>query len=151
MSAVPKSGPVADGDVRDCRGFSLMEAVVATVIAVVAALGLAYSFGIGRSNVNRFEVARSADALAQSRMEMIGVLADVRPTSDSLHLGLHPSPTNDFRYHGQPIGHESWRVEPSPNTLPAAIRPNLVRVTATVAWTLGGLTDSVTYTRLVAK
>lgn len=128
-----------------------MEAIVATVIAVIAALGLAYSFGIGRSNINRFEVARSADALAQSRMEALGVLAEGRPTSDSLHVGVHPATPNPFSYHGHVIGQETWRVEAAPLTVPAAIRANMVRVTASVAWTMGGLSDSVTYTRLVAK
>lgn len=128
-----------------------MEAIVATVIAVIAALGLAYSFGIGRSNINRFEVARSADALAQSRMEALGVLAEGHPTSDSLHVGAHPSTPNTFAYHGRVIGQEYWRVEPAPLTVPAPIRANMVRVTTTVSWTLGGFADSVGYTRLVAK
>jgi hypothetical protein len=136
---------------RDARGFSLMEAIVATVIAVIAALGMAYTFGIGRSNINRFEVARTADALAQSRMDFLGVIADENPLSDSLHLGSHPAVTNAFRYHGVVMGQEYWRVEPSPSSLPATIRNDVMRVTTVVTWTMGGFADSAAYTRIMAK
>ena len=137
-----------DGDVK---GFSLLEAIVATVITVIAALGLAYTFGIGRSNINRFEVARIADAMAQSRIEFLGALALASPTSDSLELGLHPATPSPFLYHGNTVGIEYWRVDAAPTTLPLNIGGSLSRVTAIVSWTMGGLADSVTYTRLVPK
>ena len=34
-------------------GFTLVEAIVATTIATIAVVGLAYSFGTGRALVNR--------------------------------------------------------------------------------------------------
>src|SRR2546426_12733052 len=37
------------------QGFSLIEAVVATVIAALAVVGLAHTFGLGRAFINRFE------------------------------------------------------------------------------------------------
>ena len=37
----------------DQNGFSLIEALTATVIAVFAVLGLAYTFSVGRGQVSR--------------------------------------------------------------------------------------------------
>ena len=136
----------------DELGFSLLEAIAATVIAVIAALGLAYTFGIGRANVNRFEVARTADAVAQSRMEMLGVLAAAPVQGESLQVGTHPDAPNAFASNGRTIGQEYWRVDMVPaESLPPPIQGKLVKITAVVAWTLGGITDSVTYHRLVAR
>jgi len=42
------------------RGFSLAEALTGATISVIAVMGLAYSFGVGRGLVNRYEVARAA-------------------------------------------------------------------------------------------
>lgn len=128
-----------------------MEAIVATVIAVIAALGLAYTFGIGRSNINRFELARSADAIAQSRMESLNLLLDTSPGSDSLAVGTHPNVPNVFAYHGAPLGVEYWRVDAAPVAVPSAIRGRMVALTTIVRWTWGGFDDSIAYTRVVDR
>ena len=47
-------------------GFSLMEAIVATAIAVIAVLGLAYSFGQGRAMIGRYEISRAAQRIPYS-------------------------------------------------------------------------------------
>jgi Tfp pilus assembly protein PilV len=139
-------------DFRDARGFSLVEAVVATVIAVIAALGLAYTFGIGRGNVNRFEAARMADARAQGQMEYLAVLLQDRPNSDSLKVGgPYPAAAIPVTYHGAVVGTEYWRVEDAPATVPAAVRPNMSLLTVEVAWSLGGVADTARYTRLIRK
>ena len=64
-----------------------MEVVVATVVAVVAVLALAYTFGTGRGLVNRYEAARVALAAAQRRMES---LSAGPVTSAELQMGPHP-------------------------------------------------------------
>ena len=37
------------------RGVGLMEVIVATIIAVIAIVALAYTFGMGRGLVNRYD------------------------------------------------------------------------------------------------
>lgn len=123
------------------RGFSLMEAIIASVIAVIAVLGMAYSFGMGRSWIDRFEVVRSADATAQGRMELLSALP---PTDPSFALGAHAG--SAFQYHGVAIGDEHWRVDLPDVTVPG--RASLREVTVSVVWTNSGVTDSVAYQRL---
>ena len=45
---------------HETRGFSLIEVLVALVIAVIAILGLAHTFGAGRGLINRYDTAREA-------------------------------------------------------------------------------------------
>jgi hypothetical protein len=135
------------------QGFSLLEAIAATVIAVLAAIGLAYTFGIGRGNINRLEVARAAEGRAQARMEFLTVLAQTRPgLGDSLtQIGTHPSTAIPFDVAGQVVGSEYWRVEAAPPSIPANIRGNMTLVTVEVAYTLGGLADTSRYSRLFGR
>ena len=132
-------------------GFSLMEAIVATVIAVIAALGLAYSFGIGRANVNRFETARVADARAQGRMEHLSMLMTHDPTILDLQAGLHPDTLLPFEFNGTVVGHEYWRIDTVPPAAPATIRPKMALLTVEVAWAMGGVADTARYTRLFGR
>ena len=82
------AGPVRRLLVRGERGVGLMEVIVATIVAVVAILALAYTFGTGRGLVNRYEAARVALAAAQRRMEMLS--AGPAGSAD-LQLGQHPA------------------------------------------------------------
>ena len=127
----------------DERGFSLMEALTAATISVIAVLGLAYSFGVGRSMVNRYEVARAALGEAQSQLEALTLLLTTDPT---LAIGYAASPT-PFRYEGATRGTSYWRVVPydEPN-LPGTI--NMKRVIMTVRWRSAARTDSVSLERL---
>ena len=125
------------------RGFSLMEALTGATISVIAVLGLAYSFGVGRGLVNRYEVARAALGEAQSQLEALQLVSRSDPT---MAFG-YVSPPTPFRYEGATLGTSSWRVlaydEPS---LPGT--RNLKRVVVTVRWTSSALADSVTLERL---
>src|SRR4029077_10263860 len=88
---------------HDQRGFSLIEAVVATVIAVVAVIGMAHSFGMGRALISRYEIGRVALGTVQRRMEFYAMRPSVEiasPQSDSVA----------FVYDGKNIGWESWNV-----------------------------------------
>ncbi len=137
---------------RDAQGFSLMEAIVATVIAVLAAIGLAYTFGVGRGNINRFEVARAADAIAQARMEWLSSLALSDAGSDSLTVaGSYAAPPESLDLNGATVVSERWIVEPAPSTVPSNIRDNLTRVTVEVAWNMGSMPDTARYSRLFAR
>jgi type II secretory pathway pseudopilin PulG len=123
------------------RGFALVEVMVSAVIAVLGVLGLAYSFSVGRVQVDRFEVARAALAVAQQRMELLSVLAG---NASELTIGQHP--TSAFVYDGA-SGGESWKVDwyDDPG---ATGTKDLKRVTVQVAWTQGALSDTVRLSRL---
>jgi hypothetical protein len=92
------------GNCTDQRGFSLMEAVVATAIAVIAVLGLAHSFGMGRALIVRYELGRAALGVATRRMEALAARSPLTlpaPSADSVA----------FVYKGNAIGMESWTVQ----------------------------------------
>jgi hypothetical protein len=133
------------------RGIGLMEVVVATVIAVIAVVALAYSFGMGRGLVNQYEVARIALAAAQGRME---TLAAAGPGSPNLALGSGFSTKTygpmDVVVGGNVACQESWVVEPihDPANTTTPGSTDLKKVTLTIRWGRGGLNETVTLTRL---
>ena len=120
-----------------------MEAITGATISVIAVLGLAYSFGVGRGLVNRYEVARAALGEAQAQLEALQLVSPLDPT---MAIG-YVSPPAPFRYEGMTLGSSSWRVvaydEPS---LPGPV--NLKRVVVTVRWTRNTQSDSVSLVRL---
>jgi type II secretory pathway pseudopilin PulG len=134
-------------------GFSLVEALVAAVIAVIAVVGLAYSFGQGRAMIARYEIARAALAAAQDRMETLSVT----PATDST-LALGPGRTPGL--HGRPyiedgkiIGTVQWTVlpydDPSDGLGAAdADAYDLKEVVVTATWPGGISPGSVTLRRL---
>jgi len=131
----------------DQHGFSLIEALTATVIAVIAVLGLAYTFSVGRGQVDRYEVARAALGEAENRMERLLLLADRTPASDTLAIGRVWPPVA-FTYAGATIGDIAWHVEPYdlPN-VPGS--PDLRRLVVCVRWNTS-LPDSVQLDQLLS-
>ncbi|TFG85738.1 MAG: hypothetical protein E4H17_04760 [Gemmatimonadales bacterium] len=125
-----------------------MEVVIATVIAVIAVVALAYSFGTGRGLVNQYEVARIALAASQSRMETLSALP---ATAAELQAGSHPpGGTNPVQVDGRTVAFESWLVEavddPADGTHAGDI--DLKKVRVTVSWGRRGPSETVTLTRL---
>lgn len=120
-----------------------MEALTAATISVIAVLGLAYSFGVGRGMVNRYEVARAALGEAQSQLEALTLMPADDPT---LAIGYGAALT-PFRYEGVSVGSSYWRVVSydEPN-LPGNV--DLKRVIMTVRWQSDARTDSVSLERL---
>lgn len=116
------------------------------IISIIAISSLAYSFGIGRGMIHRFDASRRAMGVAQSRMEWLGTL-DL--SSPFLALGSHPGAAIPFVFNGNPIGAESWTVEDAPLGTPAAGALKLV--TVRVNWVQTGTADSVVYRRLVSR
>lgn len=130
----------------DQQGFSLIEALTATVIAVIAVLGLAYTFSVGRSQVSRFEVARAALGEVEARMERLLLLADAQPGSDSLLVGYR-SPLQPFTYRGATLGTVWWHVAPYDDPqLPD--NPDLRRLIVCVRWNTS-VPDSVQFSQLL--
>lgn len=125
----------------DERGVGLMEVVVATVIAVIAILALAYSFGMGRGLVNQYEVARIALAAAQRRMETLSTLP---ATSADFQIGVPH--TAEVKVDELTVARESWTVvayDDRADGLNGDL--DLKQVTVTVSW---GSARPVTLTRL---
>ncbi len=127
------------GTDRDERGFSLMEAILGAVIAIIAVIGLAYSLSVGRGSIDRFTLARAADARAEALMDSLTTLP---PTDPAFGLG-GPFP---FVMGGRTVGDERW-VSSAPDAgTPGAA--SLRKVTVTVAWNWASMRDSVRYQRL---
>ena len=132
-------------------GFTLVEAIVATVIAVIAVVALAFSFGAGRGMVDRYAEARSALAVAEQRMERLSVLGLKDPTNPDLNPGPHgpyPLPLN-----GNATGFEQWTVtwidDPADNG-GGDVNPNdYKKVVVGVHWTSGSVQDSLQLTRII--
>jgi len=120
-----------------------MEVIVATLIATLTITALAYTFGTGRGLIDRYEIARVALGRAQGRIERLSVL----PTSNAdLSPGMHgPQP---FVVNGTTLGNEAWRVDPMDDPV-TPIVGGLRRVTVIVAWTSGGLRDTVRLDRVL--
>ncbi len=120
-----------------------MEALTAATVAVIAVLGLAYSFGMGRGLVDRYEVARAALGEAQSQLEALTLVQSSDPV---LAIG-YVAPLTPFRYEGVTRGGQNWRVVAydEPN-LPG--NANLKRVRVIVRWQQDTLQDSLTLERL---
>lgn len=115
--------------------------MVATVVATVAVLGLAYTFSLGRGFINRFEIARSALTVAESRLEQL------HGDPDSPALSTDSTHVRPFNLGGREIGLEEWIVvwfnDPSiPGT------QDLKQVTVIVSWSMSGQPDSVRLSRL---
>jgi type II secretory pathway pseudopilin PulG len=126
-----------------------MEVVVATVIAVIAVVALAYSFGAGRGLVNQYEVARIALAAAQRRME---TLSSLPGTAADLQLGSHPlSGTDPVQVDGHTLARESWTVTAEDDPADGLHGDlDLKHVTVTVTWGRGSPSETIALTRLFA-
>ena len=132
------------------RGFSLIEVMVAMVIAVIAVLGLAHSFGAGRALIDRYETARAASALVEGHLETLASLATRDLSDPALSVGTHgPAPVT---LSGDRVGEESWFVEWVDDPLDGAGDPDpndYKRVTVAITWTQGAVADTVQLTRIL--
>lgn len=124
-------------------GFSIIEAIVATIIATVAGIGIAYSFSTGRALVDRYDTARVALGAAQARMESIRSAA---PGSSLRAPGEHgPVPVV---LDGDARASERWSI-----TLFDDVRPgygDVYQLTVTVSWGDGLEAETVTLRSLLA-
>lgn len=119
------------------QGFSLIEVIVATLIATLVITGLAYTFGLGRGFIDRYEIARAALAEAQGRMDELAVRASFDDDS-----------TVDFFYQGRKVGSTVRFVNLFNDDGPPATVRSLKRVVIQVTWATGSLTDTVRVDRL---
>jgi hypothetical protein len=131
------------------RGIGLMEIIVATLIATVAVLGLAYTIGSGRGLVNRYEIARGGLAEAQRRLEMLTALSSTNAPELTIPAGLPGvSFTEPFVWRGATVGVTAWDVDWITDVMDSI--PNnhsLRKVTVRVTWATGADSDAVTLQR----
>src|SRR5262245_19101016 len=131
-------------------GFTLIEAIVATVIAVIAVIGLAFTFSAGRGMVDRYAAARDGLAAAQQRMERLSVLGLRDPQNLELAAGTHgPFPRS---LNGNATGTEEWTVtwvdDPANNA--GGPTPNDYKlVVVEVRWMAGAIQDHVQRSRII--
>lgn len=129
------------------RGIGMFEVMAGTLIATLAVLGLAYSFGVGRGLIDRYEVARRA--LARSEL-LVDSLSTRNPT-------VLQDGTQTFWVDGVPVGTEQWAITPVDDPIdgtaggspPDPTPADLKRIRVTVSWNIGSSGDSLGLTRMV--
>jgi type II secretory pathway pseudopilin PulG len=130
-------------------GFSLIEVMVAGVVAVIAVLGLAYSFSTGRGMIDRYATARDALEAAQSKLDFLAMEAVKDPATADLNVGNHgPYPR---ALNGNLTGRVSWSVvwvDDLVDNFPPDQDPNdYKRAVVTVSWKQGSLPEQVSISR----
>jgi prepilin-type N-terminal cleavage/methylation domain-containing protein len=155
MSSVPYvlggGGLVPKPPPQGASGFSLIEVMVATVVAVIAVLGLAYSFSAGRGLIDRFAAARDAMEAVQNRLDRLAVQAVRDPATPDLNIGTH-GPFARIVNHNL-TGTESWPVvwvnDPVDDGGPGGdADPNdYKRATVTIHWNQGAQQDQLSMSR----
>ncbi len=134
------------------RGFSLMEAMVAALIAIVAVIGLAYSFGLGHGLIDRYAGKRAALGEAQRQMSLIERLVATRPDSDSLRVGgPYPGTPIPFSVPGVASGSSQWTVDWYDDPATTSTSQDLKLLTLFVVHGTGREVDTITITRLIPK
>jgi len=125
--------------------------IVATLIATIAVIGLAYTFSTGRGFINRFELARAAFAAAEGRLEALAVAPSGDPEMSITPPGSpHTAPfVVDGRVHGTESWTVVWRDMPVDGTGGADPNPNdLKYVTVEVLYQQGTVRDTIRLSRL---
>jgi hypothetical protein len=128
------------------RGLGLFEVMAGTVVATLAVLGLAYSFGIGRGLIDRYEVARRALGRAEYVMDSLGTVPPDQRVSGSQPFWIDGM--------ADQAGVTSWTMEtiddPIDGTGGADPEPaDMKRAIVVVQWKLGDALDQLVLTRLM--
>jgi len=140
----------------DQRGFTLIETMTASIIAVIAVLGLAFTFSVGRGMVDRFASARDGLAAAEETMERLSILGLRSPTHPDLEAlsppgklhGPFPRPLN-----GNPTGKVQWTVtwvdDSANNGTGFSTTKDYKLVTVEVLWVSGTVQDRIQLSRII--
>jgi Tfp pilus assembly protein PilV len=120
----------------------MTEVLVALVITVIAVLGLAHTFGLGRGLIDRYATARDAMGVAQRRMEILRMEARKDLANAELTPGSHTPIA--ITLDGKISGFESWQVDwvPDPG-FPSGTGQDYKKITVTVTWKQSGLDDHI--------
>jgi len=132
-------------------GFSLIEVMVAAVVAGIAVVGLAFSFSAGRGLIDRYATARDALQAAQRRLDVLAMEAVRDPAVADLAVGSHPATPRPLVLNRNQTGLETWTVswfdDPVDNVGGDTDRDDYKRVTVAIRWQQGGLQDSIRLSR----
>jgi type II secretory pathway pseudopilin PulG len=136
-----EAGPCSRSRTAADGGFTLTEVLVALIITVLAVMGLAHSFGIGRGMIDRYATARSAMGAAQSRMELLRRKSLIDLATPDLDPAV-THPVTALMLDGRIPGQETWTVEWLHDPQGVGSQ-DYKRVHVTVSWTQGAMPDSV--------
>lgn len=130
------------------RGLGIAEVIASTLIAALAVIGLAYSLGVGRGLIDRYQYARNA--LGQ----VSGVLDSL--TTLNIPLATPSLVSRDFIVNGAKVGTltciTEWADDPADGTYPIDPDTNDVkRVVVRAEWDRNGVHDEVALERLAVK
>ncbi len=118
-----------------------------TLVATLAVLGLAYSFGIGRALIDRYQVARVALGRAQFLVDSL-----VTQSPSALVNGTEPFWVESLQA-GTTVWTVGWVDDPADRlagSAPPDPTPNdMKRISVEVRWRLGGRPDTLRMSRLV--
>lgn len=125
-------------------GIGLFEVIAGTLVATLAVVGLAYSFGIGRGLIDRYLVARRAVSCAEMALDSLVTVAPIDLTTAS----------EPFWSDGANLGTINWSIgwvdDPVDGSSGSDPNPHdMKRITVRVSWTLGGMSDAVQLSRIV--
>lgn len=113
--------------IKDQKGFSLIEAIVATTVLSVGLLGLIGMFGAGYQALDGGDKRTIAAKLARDQMEMLRSKS-ISPISPPMEDSPHGHP-NDTYIDGRPLGmRRQWSVVKSPSDA------NIWVITVEVSW-----------------
>lgn len=136
-----RSRAPGDGS-RGDAGFTLTEVLVALLITVIAVLGLAHTFGLGRGMIDRYATARDAMGVAQARMETLRMEARSDTGNPDLSVGAHTPIA--ITLDGAVAGLESWQVDWATDPgHPGGSGQDYRKITVTVNWKQSGIDDHV--------
>ena len=136
-----RAGGRGPSGTADFAGFTLTEVLVALLITVLAVVGLAHTFGIGRGLIDRYATARSAMGVAQSRMELLRMESMKNIANPDLDPAvIHP--VTAITLNDRIAGEETWTVEWLDDPLVPGSQ-DYKRVRVTVSWTQAAIPDTV--------
>jgi len=125
----------------------LAEIVAATLIATLAVVGLAYSFGVGRGLIDRYQVARRAMGRAQLVVDSLVTVPPLALNSGSQTFWTGYPTSGITRWT------ISWVDDPIDRTAgssPPDLNPNdMKRILVEVSWQIASARDTLRMTRIV--
>lgn len=126
------------------RGIGLFEVIAGTLVATLAVLGLAYSFGIGRALIDRYLLARRAMARAQLLVDSLVTVPPVQLSDGNQPLWVDGAAAGTAYWTIQPVDDPIDGVSPADPT-PVDEKRILVRV----GWQMGPASDTLRLSRMV--
>jgi len=128
-------------------GFSLVELMAALLLTVITIMGLAYTLGMGNGFIDRYATARAALAQANGQIEHVrGQIKDGQWVAALPFDSLTNGTLNGVVIVPGVKGTMHTHIEGEND-----VDGPLLKLTATVSWTQGGMGDSIGISTLVCR